>query len=155
MVFHKFTNRRTKSFTWFQASHINFFCPHSACHAQSYRLNEQSFPDCAERLLSLEHYFAFWTHLRTFSHVGQHLSNISHFEQISSNRCLLNFKVVWYPKIWWFSWKIQWYKFFYVAMAIATAVCIRTLPKMWISFNIYKWNLVEKLWRHARLDWYN
>ena len=35
---------------------------------------------------SLEHYFACSATLSTSSHFGQHLSNISHFERISSNK---------------------------------------------------------------------
>ena len=42
-----------------------------------------------EHFLSLEHYFACWAPLSIFSHFGRHLSNISHFELISSNICLL------------------------------------------------------------------
>ena len=49
----------------------------------------------------------------------------------------------------------QYYKLFYLATAIATAVAYHKNVKIWINFKIYKRNFVEKLLRHTQLDWYN
>ena len=49
----------------------------------------------------------------------------------------------------------QWYKFFYGATAKAKALYHKNMTKNMALFNIYKRNFVEKLWRHAQLDWYN